>query len=111
MRVAADLPADHPARREVETSNRTVTGDRTLGTIIRRNYDWPPLAAFLAAAMDKPVLFPMADPLACLNVMGYGEGEGLNWHFDRSHFTTLLLRCRRTAGFSTGATCAARRPL
>ena len=85
------LAVDHPARREVETSNRTVTGDRTLGTIIRRIYDWPPLAAFLAAAMDKPVLYPMADPLACLNVMGYGEGEGLNWHFDRSHFTTTLL--------------------
>lgn len=93
------LPEDHPARREVETSNRTVTGDRTLGTIIRRIYDWPPLAAFLAATMDKPVLFPMADPLACLNVMGYGEGEGLNWHFDRSHFTvTLLLQVPEAGG-------------
>jgi hypothetical protein len=92
------LPADHPARRQVETSNRTVTGDRTLGTIIRRIYDWPPLAAFLAAAMDKPVLFPMADPLACLNVMGYGEGEELNWHFDRSQFTVTLLLQNPEAG-------------
>ena len=41
---------------------RTVTGDRTLGTIIRRIYDWPPLAAFLAAAIAGSVLFPMADP-------------------------------------------------
>jgi len=86
-----DLPADHPARRETETSNRTVTGDRTVGTILRRIYDWPALAAFLAATMDKAVLYPMADPLACLNVMGYGEGEGLNWHFDRSQFTVTLL--------------------
>ncbi len=93
-----DLTADHPARREVETSNRTVTGDRTLGTIIRRIYDWPPLAAFLAAAMDKPVLYPMADPLACLNVMGYGEGEGLNWHFDRSQLTVTLLLQNPEAG-------------
>src|SRR5262245_30433624 len=93
-----DLPADHPARREIETSNRTVTGDRTLGTVIRRIYDWPPLAAFLAATMGKPVLHSMADPLACLNVMGYGESEGLNWHFDRSQFTVTLLLQNPEAG-------------
>jgi 2OG-Fe(II) oxygenase superfamily len=94
-----DLPAEHGARQEIETSNRTVTGDRTAGTIVRRIYDWPPLAAFLAATMGKERLFPMADPLACLNVMGYGDGEGLNWHFDRSQFTvTLLLQMPDTGG-------------
>jgi len=94
-----DLPAGHGARREIETSNRTVTGDRTAGTIVRRIYDWPALAAFLAATMGKARLFPMADPLACLNVMGYGDGEGLNWHFDRSQFTvTLLLQMPESGG-------------
>jgi hypothetical protein len=33
----------------------------------------------------------MDDPLACANILGYYEGEGLNWHFDRSEFTTTLL--------------------
>jgi hypothetical protein len=33
----------------------------------------------------------MADPLARLNAMAYGEGQGLNWHFDRAEFTTTLL--------------------
>lgn len=33
----------------------------------------------------------MADPLARANVMAYREGEALNWHFDRSEFTTTLL--------------------
>jgi hypothetical protein len=94
-----DLPPDHGARLMIETSNRTVTGDRTAGTILRRIYDWPALPAFLAAAMEKPVLHPMADPLACLNVMGYGDGEGLNWHFDRSQFTvTLLLQMPEAGG-------------
>ena len=94
-----DLPAEHGARLMIETSNRTVTGDRTAGTIVRRIYDWPPLAAFLAATMEKARLFPMADPLACLNVMGYGDGEGLNWHFDRSQFTvTLLLQMPEAGG-------------
>lgn len=92
------LAADHGARVMIETSNRTVTGDRTAGTIVRRIYDWPALPAFLAAAMGKTRLFPMADPLACLNVMGYGDGEGLNWHFDRSQFTVTLLLQMPDAG-------------
>jgi hypothetical protein len=33
----------------------------------------------------------MADPLARVNAMRYATGEGLNWHFDRSEFTTTLL--------------------
>jgi len=33
----------------------------------------------------------MADPLARVNVMQYGAGDALNWHFDRSEFTTTLL--------------------
>ena len=33
----------------------------------------------------------MQDPLARANVMSYRDGEALNWHFDRSEFTTTLL--------------------
>jgi hypothetical protein len=54
-------------------------------------YEWKPFAEFLAAVMDKPILYTMADPLARVNVMGYGNGQALNWHFDRSEFTTTLL--------------------
>ena len=46
---------------------------------------------FLAETMEKPELFLMEDPLARANVMAYGDGEALNWHFDRSEFTTTLL--------------------
>lgn len=49
--------------------------------------------------MGKAALYPMDDPLACANVIGYYEGEGLNWHFDRSEFTTtLLLQAPRQGG-------------
>ena len=41
--------------------------------------------------MDKPRLYVMEDPLARVNVMTYRHGETLNWHFDRSEFTTTLL--------------------
>ena len=41
--------------------------------------------------MEKEALFPARDDLARVNVMAYREGEALNWHFDRSEFTTTLL--------------------
>ncbi|TNF86780.1 MAG: 2OG-Fe(II) oxygenase, partial [Gammaproteobacteria bacterium] len=85
-----DLPADHPALARVETVNHTLCGDQ-IAEPLRQIYLWPGLADFLARVMGKPALYPMADPLACANVMGYYEGEGLNWHFDRSEFTTTLL--------------------
>lgn len=85
------LAADHPALRLCETVNHTICADQMEGAIVRQLYEWPPFAAFLAAVMDKPVLHPMADPLAPVNVMAYHAGEALNWHFDRSEFTTTLL--------------------
>jgi hypothetical protein len=84
------LPRDHPALRRVETVNHTLCGDQ-LPEALRRVYEWPALADFLARVMAKPGLYPMADPLADANVMCYYAGEGLNWHFDRSEFTTTLL--------------------
>ncbi len=37
------------------------------------------------------MLHLMEDPLAKVNVIAYRAGEALNWHFDRSQFTTTLL--------------------
>lgn len=92
------LPADHPALALRETSNHTLCADQLGGNPVIAIYEWPSLAAFLAAAMGKPRLHVMADPLARVNVMAYGDGEALNWHFDRSEFTTTLLLQAPEAG-------------
>ena len=92
------LPACHPALAEFETINHTICADQIPGSLVCRIYEWPPLASFLAAVMDKPVLHVMADPLARANVMAYRDGEALNWHFDRSEFTTTLLLQAPEAG-------------
>jgi hypothetical protein len=84
------LPRDHPALARVKTVNHTLCGDQ-LAEPLRRVYQWSGLIDFLARVMDKVALYPMDDPLACANVLSYFEGEGLNWHFDRSEFTTTLL--------------------
>ena len=92
------LAPDHPALATHETKSHTICGDQMAGSLVVRLYDWPGFAQFMAAVMDKPVLYTMADPLARVNAMGYRAGESLNWHFDRSEFTTTLLLQSPLAG-------------
>ncbi len=93
------LEAGHPALSRLRTVNRTICGDQIPASTIAQIYEWQPLIDFLAAAMEKPQLFPMADPLGRLNVMAYRDGERLNWHFDRAEFTiTVLLQAPLRGG-------------
>ena len=85
------LEAGHPALSRHTTVNRTICGDQIPASTITRVYEWQPLIDFLAAALEKPRLYPMADPLGRINVMAYGAGERLNWHFDRAEFTITVL--------------------
>ncbi len=85
------LSNDHPALQEFKTSNRTLCADQIPGSPLLRLYEWADFARFLATTMDVPNLYPMDDPLARVNVMSYQTGQALNWHFDRSEFTTTLL--------------------
>ena len=87
----AGLNANHPALAMTETINHTVCYDQIPNSIPAWIYEWPPFIVFLAACMNKETLFPMRDALARVNVMAYRDGEQLNWHFDRSEFTTTLL--------------------
>lgn len=86
-----ELDPEHPALRKVETISHTVCADQLPGSTVIAIYEYEPLIRFLAATMDKPRLHVMEDPLARANVMSYRAGEALNWHFDRSEFTTTLL--------------------
>ncbi|TIT04172.1 2OG-Fe(II) oxygenase [Mesorhizobium sp.] len=86
-----ELAPDHPALRKVETISHTVCADQIPDSLVLAIYEYEPLLRFLAAAMGKPRLHVMQDPLARTNVMAYRAGEALNWHFDRSEFTTTLL--------------------
>jgi len=92
------LTEDHPALKKAQTSNRKVCADQIPGSLLMQIYEWPPLAEFIAAVMGKEQLHMMDDDLASVNVMQYGDGEALNWHFDRSEFTTTLLLQAPEAG-------------
>ena len=94
----SDLPADHPALTEIQTRNHTLCADQLAGNAVTTLYQWQPLVTFLALTMGKEKLFTMDDTLAKINVMAYRAGETLNWHFDRSEFTTTLLLQAPKAG-------------
>ena len=85
------LAPDHPALALCETVNHTVCADQIAQSVPLWIYEWSHFVSFLAAAMGKEALFPARDDLARVNVMAYRDGEALNWHFDRSEFTTTLL--------------------
>ena len=85
------LAKNHPALTELETINHTVCSDQIPDNVLIQLYEWMPFIDFLAAVMEKERLYPMDDELSRLNVMSYRDGEALNWHFDRSEFTTTLL--------------------
>ena len=91
MKAIPGLADDHPALIKTKTINHTVCADQIPQSIVMHIYEWAPLIMFLGAIMEKQALYPMRDPLARANVMTYRDGEQLNWHFDRSEFTTTLL--------------------
>ena len=93
------LAPDHPALRQGQTTNHTVCGDQIIGSSLSRIYEWQPLVEFLTCVTGKKYLYLMDDPMAALNVLEYRSGEpALNWHFDRSEFTTTILLCDADRG-------------
>lgn len=92
------LAPDHPALALCDTVNHTVCADQILQSVPLWIYEWSHFVTFLAATMGKAALFPARDDLARVNIMSYREGEALNWHFDRSEFTTTLLLQAPEAG-------------
>jgi len=49
----AELAENHPALKQFKTINHTICADQIPDSLIYRIYEWPPLATFLAAVLDK----------------------------------------------------------
>lgn len=86
------LPADHPARVPMTRGNAFVPRDLIpSGFVVHRLYDSEPFRRFLAACLEVPEIFALADPLAglCLNIVRPGREHP--WHFDTNEFAVSLL--------------------
>ena len=92
------LDPNDPALRKLKTSNHTLCHDQVQNTPLDRLYTWQPFIDFMAKVVGRGRLYRAEDPLSGVNVMEYRAGEALNWHFDRSYFTTTLLLQRPDIG-------------
>lgn len=94
------LPADHPRRRKSPRRLSQIAYDLVPETaLIRRLYEWEPLAAFLARALGVPALYRCADRFQGLNISVMEEGGCQQWHFDTNESNiTLLLQAAESGG-------------
>ncbi len=86
-----DVEADHPALTRMHTRSLTICADQIPTSLLVKLYRWQPIIRFIAAVVGKNRLYPMDDPLACLNIKSFREGDETNWHFDRAEFTVTLM--------------------
>ena len=84
----------------LHTSNLTLAGDRLAGGVLDRIYRLARTAELPCCPVPQAgrcIRWPTRSP--ALNVMSYGSGDALGWHFDRAEFTvTLLLRAAGGGG-------------
>jgi len=93
------LPPSHPKRHFMARTSAFVPADN-IGpeTTLRRLYDWPPFARFVAACLDEPVLYKYADPVADMPLNVVGPGQAFPWHFDTNEFSVSILTQAPEAG-------------
>lgn len=86
------VPPEHPLAHKVRSVKHGIAYDLIpTDAPINRLYTSDDLTRFIAAVLEKPVLFRSADPLDALQVTHMGEGDELGWHFDRSEFSITVM--------------------
>lgn len=96
----ASLPEDHPRRRKTPRKLSQVAYDLVPETaLVRRLYEWEPLATFLARCLGVPRLWRCADRFQGLNLSVMEEGGCQQWHFDTNESNiTLLMQAAEEGG-------------
>ncbi len=86
------LPPDHPARLRLPASHLSLAGDLLpADSGLHRLHRDPSVCRFLADALERPALYPVADPLGGVNVLVYEPGDANGWHFDSVAFVVSLM--------------------
>jgi hypothetical protein len=97
--VDESVPAEHPRAHQVRSAKRGIAYDQIpKDAPLRRLYESDDLTHFIAAVLEKPVLYRSADPLDALQVTAFQPGEELGWHFDNSEFSMTVMYQQAEAG-------------
>src|SRR5699024_1513005 len=86
------IDAAHPRAVQVRSAKHGIAYDRIPAHApLRRPYEHDDLTRFIAAVLEKPVLYRSADPRDALQMTVFEPGEELGWHFDRSEFSVTVM--------------------
>ena len=90
---------DHPRALLQHSAKKAIAYDQIPASApIRRLYESDDLTSFIAAVLDKPVLYRSADPLDALEIAIFDDGDELGWHFDNSEFSVTVMYRQSEAG-------------
>ena len=102
--IDESLPDDHPRRILVRSAQKAVAMDLLPADFAPRAiYDSEEMHRFVAAVLEKDVLYRADDPLDGCNLTVYEEGDELGWHFDQSEFSVTLM-IQRSSAAATSST-------
>jgi hypothetical protein len=98
--IDESLPDDHPRRLLVRSAQKAVAMDLLPDDFAPRAiYESEEITRFVAAVLERDVLYRSEDPLDGCNMTVYEEGDELGWHFDQSEFSvTLMIQRSETGG-------------
>lgn len=86
------LPPDHPRHFSSLTRIRFIAKDLIPdGDPVKRLFHWPPMAAFVAAALGMPAAYSSTCPLSGCVFTVAEAGELQDWHFDSNEFIVTLV--------------------
>ncbi len=94
------FPVGHPRRLEQVTRVGTLAEDQfSAGSLLRRIHESAVLRRLIADIVGVRSLHGYADGLTSVNVLVFGAGDELGWHFDEAEYAvTLLLRPAAVGG-------------
>ncbi|MGD1875232.1 MAG: hypothetical protein ACFB02_19535 [Mastigocoleus sp.] len=86
------LPLDHPIRFFMERTNAFVsTNHFDSNSLFKTLYHEPIFKKFLAACLDKEIIYEYEDPLAGLVLNILGNDAQHPWHYDQNDFSIVLM--------------------
>jgi hypothetical protein len=94
------FPLGHPRRSEQVTRVGTLAEDQlSAGSLLRRIHESAVFRQLIADIVGARTLHGYADGLTSVNVLVFGAGDELGWHFDEAEYAvTLLLRPAAVGG-------------
>ena len=96
----SDLAEDNPLRIQVRSAKSLIAYDQIPpSSLLRDVYESDALTEFVGASLGVHPIHRQADEIGALNVMTYGPGDELGWHFDNADFVvTLMLQASEAGG-------------